>query len=105
MTFPSNEYPGKNLRVDDVGGVAEPICNCIADKKFDKADALLKRVPASQRKDVLTYIARYFPEWSPPVRQLAERECDFAGCSDTFIPERSTARFCPKHRRSRKPAS
>lgn len=103
--FQSHEHPNQRIWVDEVGALAEPITFCIADKKLDKAAALLQRVPAGQRKAVLAYISRYFPGWSPPPRQPERRECDFGGCGETFIPERSTARFCPKHRKTRKPPS
>ena len=86
-TFESQEFPGKMLKVDPAGKAAEPILNAIADRKQDRADALLARVSPDLRFAVTEIISRYFPEYELPTIACAR-------CGEAFVPARSTARYC-----------
>ena len=107
MTFPSHET-GKPLKVDETGALAVPIADQLAahylhlrDGHLAKANALYQPVPAKRARPVLQYVQRYF-DYRPGARQAESIQCDKPGCSEMFVPVRSTARYCPKHRRGRK---
>jgi len=62
-SFPSVEYPGKTLRTDPIGRMAEPIVLALARGHVSQADTLFTDLPSSHR-EVLSYVRHYFA-WTP----------------------------------------
>ena len=68
--FPSREYAGRTLRVDEVGKEACPIIDALARGRHSEADALYTRLPTTPkfRPAVLAMVGHYFA-YEPPAAE------------------------------------